>query len=210
MTASGVAGRVCTRRGVLRSLLVVALLTAVIGSEGAAQQRTPPLLPRDTARADTTKRPLRRIPNSIPDSLLRPPISPKAAFLHSLVLPGWGQSALRRNTASTIFGSVEVGAIYMVAKSRADLRNAKALQNLDSLTIGDPSLGETVTRVPAVSQGLINARKLHLEDWIAILIFNHLISGADAYVAANLWDLPARVSIRHTPAGPAIGAQFRW
>ena len=199
-----------TRPPALRTLLVAALLTAVIGRAAVAQQRTSPVVPRDSARADTTKRPLRRIPNSIPDSLLRPPITPKAAFLHSLVLPGWGQSALRRNTASTIFASVEIGAIYMVAKSRADLRNAKALRNLDSLTIGDPSLGDAITKVPAVSQGLINSRQLHLEDWLAILIFNHLLSGADAYVAANLWDVPARVSIRHTPAGPAIGAQFRW
>ncbi len=206
MTASGVAGRWFGRRSAVRSRVVVALLTGVSCSVVGAQQRTPPIVPRDTARSDTTtKRPLRRIPNSIPDSLLRPPISPKAAFLHSLVLPGWGQSALRRNTASTIFGSVEVGAIYMVAKSRADLRNAQALAGRDSLVVD----GST-TKVPAVSQALINARKLHLEDWIAILIFNHLISGADAYVAANLWDLPARVSIRHTPAGPAIGAQFRW
>ena len=206
MTASGVAGRRFGRRNAVRSWLVVALLTGVFSSVVGAQQRTPPSVPRDTARTDsTTKRPLRRIPNSIPDSLLRPPISPKAAFLHSLVLPGWGQSALRRNTASTIFGSAEVGAIYMVAKSRADLRNAQALQGLDSLIVD----GST-TKVPAVSQALINARKLHLEDWIAILIFNHLISGADAYVAANLWDLPARVSIRQTPVGPAIGAQFRW
>ena len=208
MTGSGVAGRKSGRRR--RAFVVIALLTCVVGGELAAQQRTPPIVLRDTARADTVKRPLRRIPNSIPDSLLRPPISPKAAFLHSLALPGWGQSALRRNTASTIFASVEIGAIYMVAKSRADLQNARALGSLDSLTVGDPSRGETVTKVPAVSQGLINARKLHLEDWIAILIFNHLIAGADAYVAANLWDLPARVSIRHTPAGPAIGAQFRW
>jgi hypothetical protein len=153
---------------------------------------------------------LRRIPNSIPDSLLRPPLSPKAAFLHSLVLPGWGQSALRRNTASTIFASVEVGAIYMVAKSRADLRNAKALRDLDSVTVGEPSPGVSATKVPSVTQGLINARQLHLEDWLAILIFNHLLAGADAYVAANLWDLPARVSIRQTPVGPTIAAQFRW
>ncbi|MBC7841883.1 MAG: hypothetical protein H7099_06210 [Gemmatimonadaceae bacterium] len=150
------------------------------------------------------------MPNSIPDSLLRPPITPKAAFLHSLAVPGWGQSALRRSTAATLFSSVELGAIYMVMKSRADLKRAKALRGLDSITVGDPSLGESVTRVPAVTEELINARRLHLEDWIAVLVFNHLLAGADAYVAANLWDLPARVSIRHTPAGPALAAQFRW
>ncbi len=194
---------------VTRLFSVVVLVSGVVPVVGA-QQRTPVITPRDSVVRDTTRRAPRRVPNSIPDSLLRPPITPKAAFLHSLALPGWGQSALRRSTAATIFSSAEVGAIYMVMKSRADLQRARALSQLDSITIGDPSLGETVTRVPAVTQGLINARRLHLEDWIAALLFNHLLAGADAYVAANLWDLPARVSIRHTPAGTGIAAQFRW
>ena len=177
----------------------------------ALAQRVP-IAPRaDTAQRDTTpKRPLRRLPNSIPDSLLRPPITPKAAFLHSLMLPGLGQSALRRSTAATLFSAAEVGAIYMVAKSRADLRRAKALRGLDSISIGDPTLGEVVTKIPAITQDLINARRLHLEDWLAVLIFNHLVAGVDAYVAANLWDLPARVSIKHTPAGPGIAASIHW
>lgn len=194
---------------VTRLFSLVVLVSGVVPIVGA-QQRTPVITPRDSVVLDTTKRAPRRLPNSIPDSLLRPPITPKAAFLHSLALPGWGQSALRRSTAATIFSSVEVGAIYMVMKSRADLKRARALSQLDSITIGDPSLGETVTRVPAVTQELINARRLHLEDWIAALLFNHLLAGADAYVAANLWDLPARVSIRHTPAGTGIVAQVRW
>ena len=194
---------------VTRLFSVVVLVSGVVPVVGA-QQRTPVITPRDSVVRDTTRRAPRRVPNSIPDSLLRPPITPKAAFLHSLALPGWGQSALRRSTAATIFSSAEVGAIYMVMKSRADLQRARALSQLDSITIGDPSLGETVTRVPAVTQELINARRLHLEDWIAALLFNHLLAGADAYVAANLWDLPARVSIRHTPAGTGIAAQFRW
>jgi hypothetical protein len=207
--------RVAASRPVAASLLsrtgVVALLLTASAVCAHAQRVLQPPVRRDSVARDTTpKRPPRRIPNSIPDSALRPPITPKAAFLHSLVLPGWGQSVLRRNTAATIFSAAEVGALYMVAKSQGDLKRARALATLDSVTVGDPSLGETVTRVPPVTQALINARKLHVEDWLAILIFNHLISGADAYVAANLWDLPARVSIRETPAGTGLGLQFRW
>ena len=193
-----------------RLLLACALLAA--GADGLLAQRIPTQPPkRDSVPADSASRRLvRRLPNSIPDSLLRPPISPKAAFLHSLLLPGWGQSELRRSTAATVFAAAEIGALYMVGKSRSDLRRARALSGSDSITVGDPGLGEAITRVPAVPEGLINARRLHLEDWLAVLIFTHLISGADAYVAANLWDLPARVSIRQTPAGTGIGAQFRW
>lgn len=190
---------------------VAAGLAVAFTAAPVRAQRIPAAPPKDTARRDASAvQPARRIPSSIPDSLLRPPITPKAAFLRSLLLPGWGQSSLRRNTAATVFSAAELGAIYMVAKSRADLRTAKALRGLDSIVVGDPSRSEAVSKIPAVEEGLINARKLHLEDWIAAWLFNHLLAGADAYVAANLWDLPARVSIRHTPAGPAIGAQLRW
>ncbi len=193
-----------------RLLLVAALCSASVAAH--AQQRPPaPPSARDTAARDTVvQRPVRRLPNSIPDSLLRPPISPRAAFLHSLLLPGWGQSVLRRSTAATLFSATEIGSIYMVAKSYSDLQRAKALRGLDSIVVGDPSLGGTTTKIPAVPPGLINARRLHLEDWLAVWIFNHLLAGADAYVAANLWDLPARVSIQHTPVGPALGARVSW
>lgn len=191
---------------------VLLMLSGVSGVQQThAQQLPTPATRRDSAAIDTAKqKPLRRLPSSIPDSLLRPPVTPKSAFLHSLVLPGWGQSLLRRSTAATIFSAVEVGSIYMVAKSRADLSRARALQGRDSVAVGDPSLGDPVTRIPTMTDGLVNARKLHVEDWLALLIFNHLLSGADAYVAANLWDLPARVSIQYTPNGGSIGARFRW
>lgn len=192
-----------------RAVAVCGTLGAMVHAAEAQLVPVPP--PRDTVKRDTVApRPPRRLPNSIPDSLLRPPITPKAAFLHSLLLPGWGQSALRRSTAATVFASAELGMIYMVGKSRADLRRARALQRLDSIAVGDPSLGGPVTRIPSVDPGLVNARRLHLEDWLAAWFFNHLLAGADAYVAANLWDLPARVSIQQTPVGPGIGAQFRW
>jgi hypothetical protein len=192
-----------------RTLVCVAALCA---SQVGAQQREPAGARRDSTQRDTiAKKPARRIPNSIPDSLLRPPITPRAAFLHSLALPGWGQTGLRRTNAALLFSAVEVASLYMVGKSRADLRRARSLATLDSLVTGDPSLnGTPTTRTPAIDQGLLNARKLQVEDWIALLLFNHLLAGADAYVAANLWDLPARVSIEHTPGRTAIGARVRW
>ena len=58
----------------------------------------------------------------------------------------------------------------------------------------------------AVTPRRVRARRTHYEDWLAVLVFNHLIAGADAYVAAQLWDLPDKVAIRQTPFGPAIAA----
>ncbi|MBC7841091.1 MAG: hypothetical protein H7099_02195, partial [Gemmatimonadaceae bacterium] len=70
-------------------LVALVVLVSGVAPVGGAQQRPPPGVPRDSIAIDTTKRTPRRLPNSIPDSLLRPPITPKAAFLHSLAVPGW-------------------------------------------------------------------------------------------------------------------------
>jgi hypothetical protein len=58
--------------------------------------------------------------------------------------------------------------------------------------------------------GRVRARKTHVEDWVALLVFNHLVAAADAFVAAHLWDLPTRVSIRATPAGARVFANIPW
>ncbi len=39
------------------------------------------------------------------------------------------------------------------------------------------------------------------EDWIVLLVFNHLLAGAEAYVSANLYDFPAALQIRTLPDG---------
>jgi hypothetical protein len=40
-----------------------------------------------------------------------------------------------------------------------------------------------------------------------VILFNHLFSGADAYVAANLWDLPQHIGMRAAPL-PRGGAML--
>ena len=137
-------------------------------------------------------------------SRLVPPISPRRAFLTSLLLPGLGQERLRRPKARTLFAIVEAGSAFMIVKSARDLRDAKEAP--DSVPYGytvtpagapgAPLGGFTFTPVngPNLIADRVRARRTHLEDWVALLVFNHLLSGADAFVAAHLWDLPAQVS----------------
>ena len=145
-------------------------------------------------------------PSMVRDSSrLVPPISPRRAFLTSLLVPGLGQERLRRPKARTLFALVEIGSAYMIAKSARDLRLAKEAP--DSVPYAyRPAAPGTPGAVqvngfwlePVLGPNLIadrvRARRLHLEDWIALMAFNHLIAGADAFVAAHLWDLPAQVS----------------
>jgi hypothetical protein len=114
-----------------------------------------------------------------------------------------------------VFAGFEMAAAVMVGKSLADLRAAKAFR-ADSVPGFIPvdatgvRTGQT-SLVPApFTNDLVRARRLHLEDWISAVLFNHLISGAEAYVTANLFDLPAQISTRPTPGGGAVTVSLAW
>ena len=170
----------------------------------------------DSARAGVPAQPA--VPTRA-DSL-RPPISPRRAFLSSLLVPGSGQAALDRGVSGTVFVTTEILSLFMIGKSLDDLRRAKAAP--DSIIIGyqtdasgeiiiDPETGEPIPiRQPGNLAARVSARRQHLEDWIALLIFNHFFAGADAFVAAHLWEVPARVSLDRVPRGAGISVRLAW
>jgi hypothetical protein len=197
-----------------RAALLVGAVAAATGAPraGAQQPGAPAPVAVDsgrTAAADTSRSGGPRRPRSAiaPRPGLEPPISPRRAFLSSLLVPGLGQSRLRRPSAGAGFFFVELGALTMLQKSRGDLREVKRLR-ADSVVTNwpvDPATGAPLPRPPrlfgAFGEELLRARRVHLEDWVAVLLFNHLVAGTEAYVAANLWDVPAQVSMRVTPSG---------
>lgn len=155
------------------------------------------------------------------DLLERPPITPRRAFFYSLALPGVGQARLDRAYAGGFFILVEVASLALVRRSVEDLRIARAFRDdsmpatyqIDGATgiVARDSLGAPIVTTWARSRytnAWVRTRRLQVEDWMALLIFNHLFAGADAFVAAQLWDLPAKVGLQETPNGPAIGATF--
>ncbi|MEK6612994.1 MAG: hypothetical protein AABZ29_09425 [Gemmatimonadota bacterium] len=146
---------------------------------------------------------------------LKPPITPRRAFLYSLFVPGAGQAALDRQFVGGVFFLTEGLSLALVHRSAEDLRLARQFRN-DSLpaTYQVDAGGQAVVgadgrpvvatwNVSRYSAARVRARRTHYEDWLAVLIFNHLFSGADAFVAAQLWDLPARVAVRTAPDGRA-------
>jgi hypothetical protein len=143
---------------------------------------------------------------------IKPPLSPRRAFLYSLAAPGLAQSRLGRPVAGAIFVFTESIAIAMLRESAAELRQARLFRTDSLVPIGnDPITGAPVTARSSYTDELINIRKSHVEDWIAFLIANHLFAGADAYVAAHLWDLPAQIKVSQQPNGTSvIAARFRW
>jgi hypothetical protein len=122
-----------------------------------------------------------------PARIAAPPISPRRALLQSLAIPGWGQASLDRNTAGGLFVALEVTSIAMLVQSKKQLSIAREAAR-DSVL--DPASGGSVAN-PLASR--VRPRKRAVEDWTALLIFSHLIAGADAFVAAHLWDVPIQV-----------------
>jgi hypothetical protein len=159
------------------------------------------------------------------DPALVPPLSPRRAFLTSLLLPGYAQLRLERPNAAALFGTAEILSIGMARKSALDLREARRGAR-DSVVLTwkvNPATGAIITDsitgkpVPATFERNRNtpqriaARRTHYEDWVAAILFNHLISAADAYVAANLWDFPVNVKGGVSGSGSAqIFATLQW
>ncbi len=110
-----------------------------------------------------------------------------------------------RPKAATIFLLAEAGSLGMSVKSWSDLSKAKKARadtvgtpalNEDGTPQIDPETGEPVINFEPRNKNLadrVRARRAHLEDWLAVVVFNHLFAGADAYVSANLADFDENV-----------------
>ncbi len=177
---------------------------------------------RDSTRVPSVPRVViaGQVQRALPDCKV--PLSPRAALVRSLLVPGLGQFQLSRPKAGALFVATEVGSIGMVLKSRSDLNRATAARRDTTIVpvldasgkpVIDPVTGLPKTIGLVKNKNLadrVRARRTHLEDWIAGIVFNHLFSGADAWVAANLADFNANVDITSVGRGIQIAARFTW
>jgi len=153
-----------------------------------------------------------RIGTALTDSVGRPPITPRRAFLYSFLLPGYSQGILGRNKAAVAFGLVEGISLVMIRESAADVHEARRIAD-DSVIVSYASTNGVTTRVtapPRFTNAYVHTREAHVEDWVALLVANHLFAGADAYVAAHLWDVGAQLGMRLSPNGRALTASFKF
>ncbi len=192
-----------------RALLGMALAAAV-GAPLAAQQRDSVAakpMPGTGATPAPVASPLTQ------RGRFTPPLTPKQAFVYSALLPGFGQARLDRGTSGALFASIELAAIVMVRRSQMDLREARRYQ-IDTLPDQYVVSGTSVTKngvfTNRFTRDLVRTRRLHVEDWLAVVGFNHLFAGADAFVSAQLWDVPVELSAFPSPAGAAFVATIRF
>lgn len=154
---------------------------------------------------------------------IRPPLSPGRAFLNSMMLPGLGQARLQRQVPGAFYWTVEAASFAMLFKTANELRIAKS-RSRDAVVntyrvnpaTGAPVLDQDGAFIPVdtvpnpYDADLVNARRSQFEDWVTLIVFNHLFSGADAFVSSLLWDVPAHVGFRPAPAGIGAGLYIRW
>jgi hypothetical protein len=200
--------------------IAVALVCAIslVPASTQAQQRDSGRVGIDIRTPATQAQPTSRT-----DSAPRPPMSPRRAFLTSLLIPGYAQTVFGRDRAAMLFTIIEIGSIGMARKSALDLAEARALAHdsvvatykidpTTGLAITDPKTGLPIPDTWIASRytpDRIKARRTHYEDWIAAIIFNHLFSGADAYVAANLWDFKTNIGAVSSARSVTVYASVR-
>jgi hypothetical protein len=173
----------------MRSLSAVVLLAGLLGSAVTtaltAQVFPVPTQPQrsqqDSAQAADT------IP--VPPFRVPPPISPLGAFARSFIIPGWGQAVLGRRVTGAFFVFWEGLTLTMTVKASNQLSYLE-------------SVGDTAR---------ISAKRQEIQDWLVLLVFNHLVAGAEAFVSSYLWDFPVELEERVLPGGRiGIGGRVRY
>lgn len=122
-----------------------------------------------------------RIVATGPDTLVVPAdttrrVSPLGAMWRSLLVPGWGQAASGRDVTGALFVLWEGTTYYMMRKAQGELDYLRE-----------------------IGSGHVAGKKQEVEDWLVLLVFNHLFAAAEAYVSGHLQDFPDDLEIRVTP-----------
>lgn len=195
---SSVSLRSIIRRGARRATLLGLALPAVATAQRADSARAA-VVPRPAAVVDTAR-----------STNARSPLSPRRAFLYSLAAPGYGQTVLGRPTAAAIFVFAEALAAVMIFESSASLREARRLTRDSLVYVRSEPDGKPIFAPAPFPPTLVRSRQAQVEDWIAVLVANHLFAGADAFVAAHLWDVPIRIAPRPASRSMHVGTRFPW
>jgi hypothetical protein len=103
-------------------------------------------------------------------------VRPMGAFWRSFLIPGWGQAVTGRQMTGAAFVAWEGVTVMMTLKAQQEANYFKAIHS-QNLTL----------------------KRQEVQDWLVLWIFNHLFSGAEAYVSAHLRDFPADLKLQALP-----------
>jgi hypothetical protein len=155
--------------------VLICIAGALLPSRPASAQIP---FPTPSARQDTSGKDTIKVPAF----RFEPPTPPLAAMARSMLLPGWGQAMMGRRVTGAGFVFWEGVTLTMTLKASHQLRYDEAINSTK-----------------------VDKKRQEVQDWLVLLVFNHLFAGAEAFVAAQLWDFPAQVELRPVPGGVAAG-----
>ncbi len=178
------------------ALIGVWLAVAVGAAPVRAQQDDPP----KAVHADSTR--------------AKRGVSPGGAFLRALILPGWGHASIGAWNRGAFYFTVESSTAWELLRTRERLIEARGRVRWREAVVRQDLAAQGITNADSVRahldgdaslkdlRGLANARATQQQDWVALGIFLVFLSGADAYVSANLAHFPHPISIDAAPTGP--------
>jgi hypothetical protein len=127
-----------------------------------------------------------RVAPDVPDTVVVPAdtvvrLRPVSAAWRSLLVPGWGQAATGRAVTGALFVVWEGTTLYMWRKARSE-----------------------AAYFEEIGHGGADGKRQEEEDWLVLLVFNHLFAAAEAFVAGHLQDFPEELEIRAVPGGVGV------
>lgn len=117
----------------------------------------------------------------LPSDTMPVGVRPMAAFWRSFLLPGWGQAVTGRHVTGATFVAWEGVTAMMTLKAQQE---ANYLEKIHSSSV--------------------ELKRQEVQDWLILWIFNHLFSGAEAYVSAHLQDFPPDLRVQAFPNGIGV------
>ena len=147
------------------------------------------------------------------DPLAAVGVTPRGAFIRSLLVPGWGHVASRSYARAGFYVTALSGSLWMlrqtvVRRSEAEtfLGVERELATARLMAGGTTDPDELISALDdddlvVARDALVEARDAQVEDWTALSIFLVLLGATDALVAAHLADFPEPLTFRAVPLG---------
>ena len=118
---------------------------------------------------------------SLPADTMHHGVRPMGAFLRSFILPGWGQAATGRPMTGAAFVAWEGVTAMMTLKAQQEANYFKQIHSSN-----------------------LRLKRQEVQDWLVLWVFNHLFSGAEAYVSGHLKDFPPDLKVRAFAGGIGV------
>ncbi|HEX9292508.1 MAG TPA: hypothetical protein VF873_02380 [Gemmatimonadales bacterium] len=118
---------------------------------------------------------------TLPADTIHHGVRPMGAFLRSFILPGWGQAATGRPMTGAAFVAWEGVTAMMTFKAEQEANYFKRIHSSN-----------------------LRLKRQEVQDWLVLWVFNHLFSGAEAYVSGHLKDFPPDLKVRAFPGGIGV------